>query len=227
MTLRQLAANNVKGSRHRYLAYFLSCTFSVMIFYIFLSFILHPAVVSGHILGGAGEAVRQGLIAAEVIILIFSFVFIFYSTNAFLLSRKKEFGLLTLLGMTQRQQRRMVLLENLLTSLLAMACGLLGGIVFSKLFFMAMSVLLQVDNPIYFYVSSQAVLLTIAVFAGLFLLLSVVAVLQIRQSTVRQLLYARGVPKPLPRNRPFVLILGILLLAAGYAWLGILIAIIC
>lgn len=220
MTLRHLAISNIKGNWHRYLAYFLSCTFSVFVFYLFLSFVLHPAVVNGHIVRDGREAVQRGLLASEVVILVFSFVFILYSTNAFLRSRKQEFGLLTLLGMTQRQQRRMVWLEYVVISILSIAVGLMSGILFSKLFFMAMSVLLAVANPIYFYVPQLAVLITAAIFTAVFALLSVVAVFHLRQSSVRELLVAKRQAKKLPRWRPLIFILGIFLVAWGYtkAW---------
>src|SRR5690625_3721870 len=103
MKFRHLALKNVKGNWHQYIAFFLSCTFSVMIFYIFASFIYHPDVVGGHISGG--EGVRNGLLACEYIIIIFSFFFVLYSVSAFIKSRKKEFGLLSLFGMTQGQIR--------------------------------------------------------------------------------------------------------------------------
>ncbi|NLW17101.1 MAG: ABC transporter permease, partial [Firmicutes bacterium] len=220
MTLRHLAISNIKGNWHRYLAFFLSCTFSVFVFYLFLSFILHPAFTHGRYIGGTKEAVQRGMLAAEVVILIFSFIFILYSTGAFLRSRKYEFGLLTLLGMTQRQQRRMVWLEFMVISFLSIVVGLISGILFSKLFFMAMSVLLAVTNPIYFYVPPVAVLITAIVFLGVFSVLTMLSVLQLRQSSVRELLVAKRQAKALPRWRPLAFLLGLILVGWGYtkAW---------
>lgn len=220
MTLRHLATSNIKGNWHRYLAYFLSCTFSVFVFYLFLSFVLHPAVVNGHIVRNGKEAVQRGMLASEAVILVFSFIFILYSTNAFLRSRKQEFGLLTLLGMTQRQQRSMVWLEYVMISTLSIIVGLLSGILFSKLFFMAMSVLLAVTNPIYFFVPQPAVLITAVVFFAVFAVLSLVTVFHLRHGTVRELLVAKRQPKKILRWHPLVFILGIVLIAWGYtkAW---------
>lgn len=220
MTLRQLAISNIRGNWHRYLAYFLSCTFSVFVFYLFLSFVLHPAVVQGHIVRNGKEAVQRGMLACEVVILIFSFIFIFYSTSAFLRLRKYEFGLLTLLGMTQRQQRRMVWVEFMVISLLSIVVGLLSGILFSKLFFMAMGVLLAVTNPIYFFVPPVAVMITVLVFITVFAFLTMVVVLQLRQSSVRELMAVKRQGKAIPRWRPLVFCLGLVLVGWGYgkAW---------
>lgn len=217
MTFRQLAVNNVKGSWHRYTAYFLSCAFSVLIFYLFASFIAHPVVISGEIVGGGRSGVTSGLYAAEVIILLFSFLFILYSTTAFLRSRKREFGLLTLLGMTQREIRRMLLIENTAIAGLALLAGLVTGVLFSKLFLMAMTVLMQLANPIYFAVPLPAILATVAVFTAMFLVLTWLSLLGVRQSSVRELLKAHRQERSLPRWRPLWLLLGVCLLCAGYA----------
>ncbi|MDF2717815.1 MAG: hypothetical protein K0R28_4740, partial [Paenibacillus sp.] len=65
MTFRKLARSNVKGNWHRYVAFFLSSTFSVMIFFIYAAFLFHPDVVSGNI--RAADKVRQGMILCEYI----------------------------------------------------------------------------------------------------------------------------------------------------------------
>lgn len=217
MTFRQLAVRNIRGSWQRYTAYFLSCVFSVLIFYLFASFIAHPVVMTGHIVGGGRQGVTQGLLAAEVVILIFSFLFILYSTTAFLRSRKKEFGLLTLMGMTASQLKRMLLVENAAIAGLALVGGLSVGILFSKLFFMAMSVLLMLENPIPFAVPPLAVGGTLLVFSGMFLALTVVSLLGVRQSSVVKLLKARRDAQPAPKFSPLLLACGLLLLASGYA----------
>lgn len=217
MTFRQLAVRNIQGSWQRYTAYFLSCVLSVLIFYLFASFIAHPVVMTGHIVGGGRAGVTQGLYAAEVIILIFSFLFILYSMTAFLRSRKKEFGLLTLMGMTAGQLRRMLFVENAIIAGLSMVGGLTIGILFSKLFFMAMSVLLMLENPIPFAVPFWAVVGTVLVFAGMFAALTVTSLLGVRQSSVVKLLKAHRDAQPLPRYNPLLLLLGIGLLCSGYA----------
>ncbi len=74
MSIYLLARRNLSGHLQRYAAYFFSCVFSVTIFFIYAQFIYHPDVTGGTI--PAGEAVRQGMIAAQVIIIIFSFFFL-------------------------------------------------------------------------------------------------------------------------------------------------------
>lgn len=220
MTFRQLAANNIRGSWQRYLAYFCSCACSVLVFYVFLSFILNHEVQTGYIVKGQRAAVNQGLFTAEIIILIFSFLFISYSTTAFLRSRKKEFGLLTLMGMTQGQLRSMVFLESMFIAALALVTGLIGGIIFSKLFLMIMGVLLGVSAPIPFAIPPLAIAGTAGVFLAIFLGVNTMSMLGVRQSSVRELLKAHRQPKRAPKRHPLLFAVGLLLLALGYymAW---------
>ena len=104
MNLRHLAKRNIQGNTQRYLAYFFSIVFSVSIFFIYASFIFHPDVVNANISGG--QIVRVALIAAEIVIIVFSVFFIAYSNAAFIQPRKKEFGLLTLFGMSKSQLKK-------------------------------------------------------------------------------------------------------------------------
>lgn len=220
MTLRHLAWANVRGSLQRYVAYFSSCVFSVMTFYIFLSFLVHPEVVTGRIVRNARVEMNRMLSSAEVIILIFSFLFILYSTTAFVRARKKEFGLLTLMGMTQRQMRGMVFIENGIIALAALTAGLGLGVIFSKLFFLAASSVLGIGERIPFAIPPLAVAGTVGAFTGLFLSVNVVSLLGVRSSSISELLKAHRGPKHTPRPRPLLLLLGLGLLAAGYrlAW---------
>lgn len=74
MTINLLARRNLSGNLQRYVAYFFSCVFAVTIFFIYAQFIFHPDVVSGDI--RAGEAVRRGMMAAQIIIVLFSMFFL-------------------------------------------------------------------------------------------------------------------------------------------------------
>lgn len=106
MNISTLARRNLTGHFQRYLAYFLSCSFAVAVFFTYASFIKHPDVVNGNI--PAADLVRVGMTAAQIIIVVFSFFFIAYSNSAFLQVRQKEFGLLSLFGMSNRQLRTLI-----------------------------------------------------------------------------------------------------------------------
>lgn len=170
MTFRSLAFSNIHGKWRSYSAFFMSCTFSVMIFYIYAAFLEHPDVVSGQIM--AASKVRQGMLFCEYIIVIFSLLFVLYSNSAFLRTRQKEFGLFSLFGMTRLQIQRLVIYENTAISILAIGVGIALGISFSKLFFLALGTLLNIKDTITFVIPLKAVWLTSGGFFLLFMLIS-------------------------------------------------------
>ncbi|WP_166239592.1 FtsX-like permease family protein [Paenibacillus turpanensis] len=214
MTFRQLALSNIRGSLHRYAAFFLSSSFSVLLFFIYAQFIFHPDVVNGHI-EAAGE-VRQGLVACEYIIIVFSFFFVLYSNTAFLKSRNKEFGLLSLFGVTRKQLARMIWYENAVIALAAIAVGIAFGSLFSKLFFMALAQLLEVQNPIRFLVVPKAVLVTGVGFFVLFQLITLVSLWKIGRQEIVELLKESRKPKKPPVASVWLTLLAVVTIGAGY-----------
>src|SRR5699024_174945 len=108
MTFRQFAFHNVFRNKRLYIAYFLSSMFTVMVLFTFANFAFHPTLTGDEM----NSKVTQGLLVAGAIIYVFSFFFILYSMSSFLQSRKKEFGLLIMQGMSNHQLRWMVFLEN-------------------------------------------------------------------------------------------------------------------
>lgn len=214
MTFRSLALKNVKENWRSYSAFFLSSVFSVAIFYIYIAFIKHPDVVSGHI--AAASKVGTGMKFCLYIISMFSFIFILYSSTSFLKTRKKEFGLFSLFGMTKHQLRKLVFFENMLIGFLATAVGILVGIVFSKLFYLALGSLLHLKENISFAIPLTAVLTTIIVFIGIFLVITVYATLRIGTGQIIDLLHAHKKPKGELKYAAWQVVLGVLCLGGGY-----------
>lgn len=215
MKFRHLALSNVRGNWHQYIAFFLSSVFSVLIFFMFAQFIYHPGVVNGTIVAAAKT--RQGLVACEYIIIVFSFFFVLYSYSAFLKSRKKEFGLLTMFGMTRGQLNRLVIYENTIIGILAIVAGIGFGALFSKLFFMAMSELLGVSNPIPFQLVPKAVIVTAASFFIVFEAISVLMLFSVGRTSIIELLKAAKKPKTLPAFSKWLVALAVICLGGAYA----------
>ena len=163
MNFYQLATKNVARNLRSYLAFYLSSSFAVMIFYIFAMFIFHPALETGVI----NTIARKGMIAAEWIIFVFSILFVLYSVNAFLHTRKKEFGILTISGTSPKQLRRLVTLENLVIGLASIISGIAGGTILAKMFFVAGGYILDMDE-LSLYLPWKAIGLTSGVFFVLF-----------------------------------------------------------
>ena len=91
----RLAAGNIKKNGNTYFPYILTCTSTVMLYYIVKSLSLNPGLEEM-----TGDRTLISLMEMGAgIISLFSLIFLFY-TNSFLLKRrKKEFGVFHILGL--------------------------------------------------------------------------------------------------------------------------------
>ncbi|MGE5580257.1 MAG: FtsX-like permease family protein [Bacillota bacterium] len=218
MTLRQLALSNMRGLWRKYAAFLFSSILAVVVFYLLASFVMHPDVVNGYVAHAA--AVLMGFLVSQWIIVTFTFFFVLYSSWAFVKSRKKEFGLLCLLGATRGQVSWMIVIEHAVIGILSIAAGLGLGIPGSKLMLDAMSRFLQVSSPVRFIVVVPAVLTTIGVFMVMFIAIGAFTTLQISPRRVVRLLREHQRPKALPRYSVIIALLAFLCIGGGYgvAW---------
>ncbi|WP_308637955.1 ABC transporter permease [Paenibacillus silvisoli] len=218
MNFRQFAIHNVLRNKRVYMAHFLSSAFSVMIFFTYALLLFHPDL-QGELVSSSGTMSRLatfGLQISEVIIFVFSFFFLLYSVGAFLKLRKKEFGVLILLGMSRRQLNRMLFAENAWLGFAALLFGIGAGLVFAKLILLASAQLLSIENGLRFYVPLKAVLLTIAAFGALFLMIALLTSVMAGRKNVAELILAEEKPKPELKASIGLSALAILLLAGGY-----------
>lgn len=194
MTFLQFAYKNVVRNKRAYLAFFLSSSFSVMIFFTFAMFLFHPALEEGYL----NTIAKRGLSVAEWMIFAFSILFVLYSVNAFLKSRSKEFGILTIQGIAPGQLRKLITAENIIIGVLSIVTGIIGGLVFAKTFFTIGAYILEMD-ALPLYLPWKAMALTSACFLALFILLSQFTVLFIKSKTVVKLIKGTGKIKPEPK----------------------------
>lgn len=163
MNLRTLAYKNVKYHLDRYVAYFFSCTFAVWLFFQYLSLLLHPIMKE--------EVVPDEFVTlmylVQVMIVLFSFLFIGYSQSAFLRSRKQDIGLMQVMGMEVQHLTRLLFWENMMIGFASIILGIAMGFVTSKLFFLLVSRVLDLPKIIPFYFSISVVFMT----SGLFVLI--------------------------------------------------------
>lgn len=215
MKLRRLAIKNVWQSRGRYLAYLASSAFTVMIYFLYTALALHP-YFQGDYRGARYISVADN--TAAIIIPMFMLVFLLYSGAAFNRSRAKEFGLLALLGLSRRQLVRMILWENVIIAATAIALGLGGGLLFLKLFFMVVSLLLGLSEELPVYVAAPVWWRTVGVFGAMFLGVSLLSLRTVLRLNVIELVRAGRKPKETPIFSWWKALLGMALIVLGYAW---------
>ncbi|EJS73171.1 MULTISPECIES: ABC transporter permease [Bacillus] len=167
MTFWQFAFKNVTRNARAYFAYFVSSAFSIAIFFSFAVYLFHPKL---H-MTGVNAALNILMTISEVVIVFFSFFFLLYSIGTFLKVRKKQFGILTVLGISQKQLKRLVFLENMLIGVLSIFFGIQLGLVFSQFFLLVTAKITHVPG-LYLYWPTSAIILTMIIFLGLFILVS-------------------------------------------------------
>ncbi|MDR6224423.1 ABC transporter permease [Desmospora profundinema] len=212
MTFRQFAFNNVKRNTRHYLAFFFSSIFSIMIFFIYAAFIFHPDIGKDPNLG---SFIREGMAAAEVIIYGFSFLFVLYSVGHFLKVRKREFGVLTVLGISNQQLNRLLFLENLIIGVVSIFVGVLMGILLTKAFFLAAAAVFDLKE-LSFYFPVKALGLTIGAFLILFLIIPFFTRSMIQNSDVIGLLKGSIKPKAEPKASLLLVLLSVGTLFMAY-----------
>ncbi|HDR7656681.1 MULTISPECIES: ABC transporter permease [Bacillus] len=167
MTFWQFAFKNVTRNARAYFAYFVSSAFSIAIFFSFAVYLFHPKLHMTDV----NVALNILMTISEVVIVFFSFFFLLYSIGTFLKVRKKQFGILTVLGISQKQLKRLVFLENMLIGVLSIFFGIQLGLVFSQFFLLVTAKITHVPG-LYLYWPTSAIILTMIIFLGLFILVS-------------------------------------------------------
>ncbi|CAK7023830.1 ABC transporter permease [Tissierella sp.] len=216
MTLHQLAFNNIKRNMNTYTAYLFSCIFAVFIFFSFAISLFHPLLFSSY---ETGSSIFIALTIGEVIIFSFAFLFVLYSLSTFLKARKKEFGILTILGMTKKDFNRLIFVENIMIGVLSILSGLIIGLALSKLFLMFTSKFLGVEN-LGFYFPLKAIALTTICFSIIFILISFITPKLISMEKTVELLKAGKKPKKAPKISISLALISIFMIGSGY-YLGL------
>lgn len=209
MNFSQFVVRNTRRNKHLYLAYFLSTLFSVMIFFTFSVLAFHPLLSSD-----LDRRAQTGLLVAAVIIYAFAFFFVLYSMGVFLQSRKKEFGLLMIQGMSPLQLRKMVFIENLVIGLFATLGGILLGLGFSQIILWLSKSMIGISFSSYLPV--KAMVVTAVAFILLFFVISFFIQFSLPKLNVRQLLTAGDLGKGNVKASLWQSLAAILLIGGGY-----------
>ncbi|HGM3509067.1 TPA: FtsX-like permease family protein [Clostridioides difficile] len=213
MNFRRFAYNNIVRNFRAYLAYFLSSVFSIMIFFVFAVSMFHPIITNSGI--QSGSTAFMALMTSELIILGFSLLFILYSLGNFLKYRLKDFGVLMIIGMSNRQLKRLILIENLIIGFLAIISGILLGLSISKLFLLYLSKLfyMNLTEP---YFPIKAILMTVISFMILFLITGPMSLKLLNKNSILELLVGTRKPKKDIKTSKLFGITGVVCLILGY-----------
>ncbi|QFP79202.1 ABC transporter permease [Latilactobacillus graminis] len=170
--LLHLAIKNVLNRARDYAAYVMACVVAMVVYFCFIS--IETAPIFKHI-GMAGESLALGRILqmTGIVILLFVVFFLVYANLFFIKKRRREIGILSIIGIPKYQISLLFLVESLMVGLIVLMVGLFLGILFSKLFAMLLLRMMGIAIAMPFLISGQAVEQTIVMFGGLFLLMGI------------------------------------------------------
>ena len=147
---------------------------------------------------------------------LFAVLFLFYTNSFIIKRRKKELGLYNILGMEKRHIAHILFRETLLTAVCSLALGLGLGIVFSRVLFWLLGLLLGTDLAVAFVIPVSAITSTLGLFGLIFLLTLCYNLLQVKLSKPIELLHGGETGEREPKAHWFLAVLGALLLGTGY-----------
>lgn len=204
----RFALNNLIKNRRIYFPYFLASVFTIIMFYNMCFLTFNP--------GTTHQNVSTILSLGIIIIAIFSVIILFYSNSFVIKRRKKEFGIINILGMDKKQIAFVLFLETIFFSILSIASGLALGILFSKLSTLLLQKILHFNVSYGFTVSYKAVFDTVLLFLMIFLLTLLFNLAQIRLSKPVELLRGSNVGEKEPKTKWIMALLGVISLGSGY-----------
>ncbi|MNO17146.1 ABC transporter permease protein YxdM [compost metagenome] len=196
MTYRHMILQNLKYNIKRFLSYLFVNSFVVAVLFLYGSLLFNEILAEDV----AMRMAKSYIDGAAYAIVLFCIVFVSYTGIYFVKSRGKEFGVYLTLGMTRRDLGRMIRFENLVIVAGSVVCGLLSGLLVSKLFYLALAKVLGLSESIY-SISYKTFLLSLGVFLLVFLFNMLFTSRFLRKLSIIQISKAsstKGVAKPHP-----------------------------
>lgn len=171
MTFNQITMKMFKANFRRYLLYFLCSSFTIMIFFIYATIFTNKNFMNSPKIN---SSISSMIIAPSMVITLFSIFFIIYSHGSFNKFRKPEFGMLLVLGMTDNDIRKIILIENTIIAVASLVAGLVSGSIISKLVYYVIIKIIGIKG-VFFTLTLNSYLCTIALFTLIYLVVIVIS----------------------------------------------------
>lgn len=164
------------------------------------------------------QGVSNIIMIPNVALIVFSIFFISYAHSSFIKARKKEFGLFMTLGMSIRDIRKIILVENGLIAIASIVFGVLSGTIFSRLFFLfIMRVINVLGVP--FHVGFKNYIFSIAIFTVIFAFAVMVTIIVTSRFEIIRLIKEDRVSEKNKISSPIFALIGIVMLTGSMIYL--------
>lgn len=218
MNFKKIIYKNFKSNIKKYSIYYICTIFAIMVFYLY-STIVYNEYIMEFILKNE-PVIKNMIIASNIGVGVFSFFFVNYSFSSLMVTRKKEFGILILLGMSKRNIKKIIRLENSLIFLGSLIIGLLLGSIASFMIFGFLRNFLLEPNLRYAY-SYKSYGTTFFLFAFIFICSIVVCNVNINKLDIENLINNEKKVEVICNNRWYLGVLGIALIFISFFMLAI------
>ena len=212
----RLAATGMSKNKKFYFPYIFTCFCMVMMYYIiqFLRISDDFRTMRG------GESMQMILGMGTPVIAVFSWILLYY-TNSFLIRRRqKEFGLYHILGMGKRELVKILIWENLMTAVISIAGGLLGGILFSKLAELAAVRIVGNHLGYKMTIEPKAIYYTVFLFLAIFAVILLRMLIFIFRTKPVDMMKSETAGEKPPKANWILAIVGLIILAGAY-WIAV------
>jgi putative ABC transport system permease protein len=210
VTLFSLAKKNIKGNLNNYLLYIFSMVISVVIGYTFNSLLYTPEIKN------AVNNMEGTMSQTSFVLIGFIAVFIGYSNAFFTKKRKKEVGLYSLLGVRKKTIARMLFFENVIIGAITLICGLVLGIILSRLFIMLLLKLVGAPVDVNFSIPMEAIMNTTITFTAITIFTSLQSYLLIYRFKLIELFQAEKKGEKVPKASIVSAVVSLILLVSSY-----------
>lgn len=208
----KLAKTNLSNNKPFYIPYIISSIITVAMLYM-MSFLSDNKGLN-KIMGADSLAsiFRLGV----GIIVIFSYIFLFYTNSFIIKRRKKEIGVYNILGMEKRHLSKVLFVETIYSAIISLVCGIIVGIAFSEFILMVLYGIIGIHKTVEFFVNIHGIILCVVSFGILFLLTFLYNFMQIKLANPIELLRGTNVGEREPKTKIFMTIVGVVCLAIAY-----------
>lgn len=183
---------------------------SVVICYTFNSLLYTPEIKN------AVNNMEGTMSQTSFVLIGFVAVFIGYSNAFFTKKRKKEVGLYSLLGVRKKNIARMLFFENVIIGAITLVCGLVLGVILSRLFIMLLLKLVGAPVDVSFSIPMEAIMTTTITFTVITIFTSLQSYLLIYRFKLIELFQAEKKGEKVPKASIVSAVVSIILLVSSY-----------
>lgn len=208
----KFALSSIRKNKKLYLPYLLTNILWISMFYIVSA--LSNSSILIHVKGG--KTLAELLKFSWVIILFFSFLFIFYTSSFLSKQRNKEYALYNILGMNNKNLSLILFFETAFVTTISIGIGLITGISFYTLFEKILLNIINAKTQAINFIDINTFIKTLTGYSFIFTIILILSVVKINIIKPIELLKSRSLGEKPPKANYILGILGVIILSIAY-----------